>query len=150
MTHSRIFHRVFSYCFTFQNTSICKSCFFFFLTRLLFCCVFIWVCLHRCIYMYGGDGWNKEGMKGRGESGRGERGNEIQKASARCKWQSTRIPSAGFGAGGVLKSCGGEGVPFDQVTPFTLAAPCISPRICWISSGEQEESQCCRHNCGSH
>lgn len=86
-------------------------------------------------------------MKGKGKL---EKGNEIQKASTRCKWQSISIPSAGSGAGGVWKSGTAEGVPFDQVTPFTLAAPLISPHICFISSGDQEASQCYRHNFGSH
>lgn len=51
------------------------------------------VCLRVCVYTYGGDGWNKGEMKGRRKMGEGKRGNEIQKASTRCKWQSIYISS---------------------------------------------------------
>lgn len=60
--------------------------------------------VYTCVYTKGEDGWNKGEMKGRGENGGGgggKRGNEIQKASTRCKWQSIYIPLADFGAGGV-------------------------------------------------
>lgn len=110
-------------------------------------CISISVCLDMCVYTCAEDGCNKGKLKEEGEL---ERGNEIQKASTRCKWQSIYIPSAGSGAGGALKSGRGEGVPLDQVTPFALAAPLISPHICFISAGDQEASQCYRHNFGSH
>lgn len=53
--------------------STCKSCFFFNSPHILLC-VYMCVCLHMCIYTYGGDGWIKGEMKGRGrlERGRGE------------------------------------------------------------------------------
>lgn len=124
----------------------CKS--WGFLIRPIMCCAFLSQCVYVCVCI---PVQRMAVIRGKWkEEGELERGNEIQKASTRCKWQSIYIPSAGSGAGGALKSGRGEGVPLEQVTPFALAAPLISPHICFISAGDQEASQCYRHNFGSH
>lgn len=110
--------------------------------------MFIHVRLYACVCTYGEDGWNKGEMK-------------------RGKWKRRRreMKSRKLEPGVNGKVFLSFQLALVQGEPWNLAREreflltkshrllwllCSFPHICFISSGDQEESQCYRHNLGCY